>query len=264
MTAPRERAVSFGSAGRLKGILTLPSDSDPVRVLALVNAGFVPKYGPFRVYTQIARRLASQGVGVLRFDLGGLGDSVPSAVGLLSERTLTDLGAAADLLASEFRATDVVFGGICSAAEDSLRFAEVDARVARVILVDPFAYRTAGFGWRHTRHRLWRRALRSVGAWRPGPRFAESVIDYRYMEREESSRILAKLIARRTLLHFIYTGGRRETFNHPGQLAKMFPALDLRGAVTLDHLPDLDHTQYLRAEREVLVDTFVNRLAARR
>jgi hypothetical protein len=262
MRSAGERAVSFGRSGRLKGILTLPAGATPSRVLALVNAGFVPKYGPYRIYTQVARRLASRGLAVLRFDLGGLGDSVPSAAGVLRERTLTDLRAAADLLTDEFPGAELTFGGICSAAEDSLRFAETDTRVSRLILIDPFAYRTRGFAWRHQRHRLWRRTLRSLGLWWPGPRIASSIIDYRYMERAESGRILATLIARGARLHFVYTGGRRETFNHPAQLGRMFPHLDLGVVATLDYLPDLDHTQFLQGERDILIATCERRLAS--
>ncbi len=57
-------------------------DRDPARgpprraaLCVLVNAGMVAKSGPWRLYVEVARRLAHAGVATLRFDLGGIGDS---------------------------------------------------------------------------------------------------------------------------------------------------------------------------------------------
>jgi dienelactone hydrolase len=261
MTATREEAIELGQGGRLKGILTLPVSGEIARAMVLVNAGFVPKYGPYRIYVQIARRVAARGCAVLRLDLGGLGDSVPSSAGVLRQRTLTDLAAATDAIASRFPRAELAFGGICSGAEDSFRHAEVDPRVSRLLLVDPFAYRTPGWGWRHLRHRLWRRTLRALGVWDPPARTGDSIIDYQYMDRDESSRILARLMARGAKVHFIYTAGRREVFNHPAQLRKMFPRLDISTGTTVDHLPEIEHTQFLQRERDALIEAFERRLA---
>lgn len=262
MGMTRERVAAFGAAGRLKGIVTEPASGEVRRLLILPNAGFVPKYGPHRVYVQLARRLAAHGYAVLRFDLGGLGESLPTATGLLRARTLTDLAAAADFLGRAYGAIELASGGICSAAEDSLRFAEVDPRVRRLYLVDPFAYRTAGWGWRHARHRLWRRSLRTLRLWRPGAHGSDGIIDYRYMERGEAERILGRLCERAARVHFIYTGGRREVFNHASQLWRMFPGLPLRRIATVDHLPQIEHTQFVQRERDLLIDASVRRLIA--
>lgn len=259
----RESTLQFGDHGRLQGILTEPANAPAHACLALVNAGFVPRFGPNRVYTQLARRLASEGITTLRFDLGGLGDSLPARAGLLRERTQVDIGLAIDALSARFPGTELMLGGLCSGAEDSFRYAAIDERVTRVVLVDPFAYRTRGWAWRHLLFRLQRRALRAMGRWTAASSAgAMDIIDYQYMPRNESEGILRIMLARRARLHFIYTAGRRETFNHPAQLQRMFPTLDLGPRTTVDFLQRIEHTQLLQEDREVLIGAIVRRLTA--
>lgn len=259
----RETAVQFGAGARLIGILTEPAGGPPRACFGLVTVAFNPKYGPFRVYAEWARHLATQGIATLRFDLGGIGESLPLREGSLKERTALEVGEATDLLSTRFPRVPILLGGICSGAEDSLRYAEHDPRVAGVVLVDPFAYRTGGWGWRHQLYRLRRRMIRAVGLWKPGSIMGEqSIVAYQVMPHDESRRVLSALIARRTRLHFIYTSGRRETFNHRGQLAKMFPDLALKGLATVDFLPQIEHTQVLREDRDLLIETIARRLSA--
>ncbi|HEU4412486.1 MAG TPA: hypothetical protein VFS43_45005 [Polyangiaceae bacterium] len=271
----RESPCQFGQYRQLVGIVTEPSAPPPPRRLAcvLVNAGLVPKFGPFRLYARLARRLAEDGVLTLRFDLGGIGDSRQEYPGQpLHERTAIELGAAVDYVAGRYAPDGVVLGGLCSGAEDSFRYAEGDARVAGVVLIDPFSYRTEGWAWRHLRYRLARRSLRALGLYEPLPPHAASgpdgaakgkpLVNYKYMERDESGRILKTLLARRARVHFVYTGGMLEHFNHPGQLAAMFPGVDFGGLVTLDHFPRTDHTQALEEDRRALVEAISRRVAA--
>ena len=71
-----ERAVRIG-AGNLFGIITEPQDAERARMPAVlfVNAGLLPHSGPARLWVEMARSWAAQGVRALRVDLGGLGDS---------------------------------------------------------------------------------------------------------------------------------------------------------------------------------------------
>jgi pimeloyl-ACP methyl ester carboxylesterase len=259
----RETAIQFGAGARLVGILTEPPSGTLRACFGLVTVAFNPKFGPFRIYAEWARHLATQGIATLRFDLGGLGESVPLREGNLRNRTRLEVGLAADVLSSRFPGLPISLGGICSGAEDSLRYAEEDPRVRGVVLVDPFAYRTAGWAWRHSLFRLRRRMLRAIGLWKPGSILGEeSIVAYQVMEREESHRILTTLLARQTRLHFIYTSGRRETFNHRSQFQKMFPDLPPSGHLTVDWLPTIEHSQVLREDRELLIETVATRMSA--
>ena len=74
----RERAVRFGPDDRLFGILAGPAgDSSMAPAIVLFNTGGGHLVGPHRLYVSLAREWAAAGHLVLRFDLGGLGDSLP-------------------------------------------------------------------------------------------------------------------------------------------------------------------------------------------
>jgi dienelactone hydrolase len=263
----KESCCRFGPNGRLAGIITEPEDDRRNGGLVLISAGLVPKAGPFRLYAELARHLATAGLSTLRFDLGGIGDSLrANGSQSLRERTQREVRAAVDHF-NERKPGAIVIGGLCSGAEDAFRFAETDPRVTGVVMIDPFAYRTAGWWWRHTMHRASRRVARALGLYRPIRRSAkragadQPLVSYQYMAKDESSRILTTLVRRGVRVHFVYTGGADETFNHRAQLRTMFDGMDFRGCVTLDHLPHVDHTQVLAEDRGELVEAIARRLS---
>jgi pimeloyl-ACP methyl ester carboxylesterase len=258
----RESACQFGPHRQLAGILTEPGGAMRRATVVLVSAGVTPKFGPFRLYAQLARRLAQDGFRTLRFDLGGIGDSGHEYEGVaLEQRTKLQIGAALDHLSQRFELDGVVLGGLCSGAEDSFRHAEHDVRVTGVIMIDPFAYKTPGFSWRHFRQRAARGLLRAAGLYRPTVRRGgRALVEYQRMELAESSRIMQVLLERKVRLHFIYTAGMAKAFNHEAQLPAMFPGIDFADRVSLDHFPELDHTQPLEADRRLLIDAIARRL----
>ena len=258
----KESCCQFGPSGSLAGILTEPDPPARGVPVVLVSAGITPKFGPFRLHTELARRLARDGLRTLRFDLGAIGDSA-NAWGdqPLAQRTQLQIAAALDYLDQNFQAKAAVLLGLCSGAEDSFRHAEQDRRVTRVIMIDPFAYRTSGFGWRHFRDRARRRCFRALGIFRPlAADGAQSLVNYQYLPRVESTRILQRLLQRKVRLDFVYTGGMSRSFNHRGQLQDMFPGVDFNGLVKVEHFPKLDHTQLLQADRRTLIEAVARRL----
>jgi hypothetical protein len=265
-----ETCCQFGPTLQLAGIVTEPS-SGAARSLTcvLVNAGLVPKFGPYRLYAQLARRLAQSAIRTLRFDLGDVGDSRPAHSGrTLEDRTRLEIAAAVDF-SSTFDGRDasegVVLGGLCSGAEDSFRYAEHDPRVTALLLIDAFSYRTKGWRWRHRLHRTTRRSMRWLGMYEPinyGSARELPRLEYKQMEHGESSRILKILIARGVHIHFIYTGGVRETFNHAGQLQAMFKGVDFKDLVSLDYFPRIEHLQALQEERDSLIEAIGHRFEA--
>lgn len=260
----RELACQFGPSASLAGILTEPEGAAPKRALVLVSAGLTPKFGPFRLYAELARQLADKGFRVLRFDLGGIGDSAPAEDGhTLDERTSRQIAAALDFLSERGELEQVTLAGLCSGADDSFRHAAQDSRVTELVLIDPFAYRTAGFAWRHWSFRARRRLLRACGLWHPAPPSGgPALVSYEHVPQPEARELMARLLARRVVVHFVYTAGMREHFNHRGQLRAMFRGLELGKNVTVDYLPKLDHTQLLEADRRSMIGAIVSRLAA--
>jgi pimeloyl-ACP methyl ester carboxylesterase len=258
----KELACQFGPRASLAGILTEPEGEAPQQALVLVSAGLTPKFGPFRLYAELARRLAASGFRVLRFDLGGIGDSAPTEDGHgLDERTSQQIAAALDFLGELGAYERITLAGLCSGADDSFRHAAQDSRVTELVLIDPFAYRTAGFAWRHWSFRARRRLMRGFQLWHPPERRSGSaLVDYEHVPEPEARELMGRLVARRVAVHFVYTAGMREHFNHRGQLRAMFRGLELGRSVTLDYLPKLDHTQLLEADRRSLIATIAARL----
>jgi len=260
----KESCCQLGPRGQLAGILTEPAVTPRPQIVVLINAGVTPKAGPFRLYVELARRLALEGFCTLRFDLGAIGDSGQEYEHLpLRQRTRKQIAAAVDYLAARFPSASFILSGLCSGAEDSFRYAEDDERVTRVVMIDPFAYRTGGFWWRHLAFRAKRRVLRASGILQPLSRSQQpALVSYEYMRLAESRRVLRALLERRARVDFIYTGGMRERFNHAGQLKAMFRDVSFDGLVALRHLPQLDHTQLFEVDRRLLIETIARQLAS--
>jgi len=261
----RERSCRFGEHGRLAGIITEPVRS-PRAAVVMVTAGLTPKFGPFRLYAQLARRLAGDGLLVLRFDLGGIGDSVPASTALpLKKRTEMEIRAAIDHLSGHGVAGGLVLGGLCSGAEDAFRYAAIDPRVTGLFLIDPFAFPTFGWIWRDYLIRGVRRGLALAGllpTYRAGDDDESSLIHYEYMRYDECSRIMRALVARNVGMHFVYTGGMRKTFNHKRQFSAMFRDIDFQDPPTVDYFPQLRHTQVLQADRELVIESIARGLSS--
>jgi alpha/beta superfamily hydrolase len=66
----------FGASERLFGILARPVAESRLPVVVMFNAGSNHHIGGFRLYVDLARKLASQGSPNFRVDIGGIGDSV--------------------------------------------------------------------------------------------------------------------------------------------------------------------------------------------
>jgi pimeloyl-ACP methyl ester carboxylesterase len=257
-----ERCCQLGAHRQLAGVITMP-DQPARRGLVLVSAGLVPKFGPYRLYAQLARRLARDGIATLRLDLSGVGDSWHEHAHLpLAERTALEMRAAVDELATSCGVDSIIVGGLCSGAEDALRYAELDPRVVRAVLIEPFAYKTAGWQMRHLAYRVRRRVLRALDIFEPipvAPRHGR-IVRYEYMPLAESSRILRALLAREARVHIIYTGNQHDRLDQ-ARVAKMFPELDLSQLVTVDYFPHIDHTQLLDADRQLVIESIARSVA---
>ncbi|NOX69217.1 MAG: hypothetical protein GXP15_08530 [Gammaproteobacteria bacterium] len=272
----RELACEFGVDGRLKGVLSIPTTNRrPGLAVVLVSAGFTSKVGPYRLYTELARTVAEMGLVTLRFDLGGIGDSqILKPDQSLKIRTEADIREALNYLRDDHNIGEILIGGLCSGAEDAFRFAEEDTRVVGVVLIDPHAYRTKWWWVRNLFSRycfnrvLYKvlRMLRVINIPKDDSGntdlegFEGDLINYHYMAKEESTRILQVLIQRNVALHYIYTGGRTEQFNHTGQFKRMFDGVDLRSGLVLDYLPHIGHVQVFEKDRAELISTIAGRI----
>jgi len=122
------------------GILSVPTSSEQETtgiVLLSGTFGGTTTIGRNRMWVKMARRLAGQGLPVLRFDYAGLGDSVGEMVCYeLETPAVPELNAAFDLLASR-GATEFIVVGTCYGSRTALVGSAGDPRVKGVFLLVP-------------------------------------------------------------------------------------------------------------------------------
>ena len=141
----RERAVEFGAAQSLRGIVTMGVSTREANGVFLiqVNAGVIHRVGPNRLTVKLARELAPDFLPSLRFDFSGLGDS-PTRTDTTSidDAIALDMNEALGFLGEAYGAERFVTMGLCSGGREAFRAAYRDPRVRGAILIDPYAYQT--------------------------------------------------------------------------------------------------------------------------
>jgi exosortase A-associated hydrolase 1 len=134
-----ERALAFACRGAwLYGILSLPQAPAGARRGVLIVVGG-PQYraGSHRQFTLLARDLANAGIPAMRFDYRGMGDSEGELQTF--ENVDDDLRAAIDRFFAEVPGmTEVVLWGLCDGASAAALYAPQDARVAGLVLLNPW------------------------------------------------------------------------------------------------------------------------------
>ncbi|MCC7053624.1 MAG: alpha/beta fold hydrolase [Gemmatimonadaceae bacterium] len=263
-----ERAVAFGPRNGLIGVLTEPQvpAAGVRRAVIMSNIGMHHRVGPFRLYVELARRLAASGLHVLRFDLSGMGDSLlRTDVVTTAERAAADLADAMDWLQRECGVGEFLLVGLCSGVDSTHAAAARDERVVGAVFIDGYSYPTPGYRIRH----LTRRPLQA-GRWvRFGQRLLRgerrtarasdnaTVFARETPDRPQFARDVGAMTARGARLLFIYTGGVYHRFNSPRQVHEM-----LAGAVRLDRIEvdlmrDADHVFSRTEQRRALYDRVV-------
>jgi alpha-beta hydrolase superfamily lysophospholipase len=228
--ALRERPVVFdGPDGRLCGVLTEPLGMRRELTALLLNAGPQRRTGPNRMWVEIARRWAAQGVSTLRLDLAGIGDSDGDAAALArvtefyKEGYVEQARAALESLAERGLPERFVVLGLCAGCYWAANAALADERVTAVIMLNP---RTLVFDeWRHalrrTRH-LRERMLRP-STWR-------KILsgDIRLAKHLETGRtLIGRAASTPRRAHKLVTSEQQGTASEP--LEGLFDALRDRG-----------------------------------
>jgi len=136
----REKAVLFGKFNTLIGVVAEPGFPTQVDRPAVIlsNAGLIHRIGPNRIYVKLARSLAANGHIVLRFDLSGVGDSLPRPDHMPIEQfTIDDTLQAMEFLAETYGSQRFILMGHCAGAYHSFRTAAQDQRVTGVVMMNP-------------------------------------------------------------------------------------------------------------------------------
>lgn len=136
----REEAAQFGPDNRLVGIYCARAAGERrSRAVIFLNSGGVYHIGWARMFVDMARHLAANGVASLRMDLSGVGDSLsphgPDRAPLFDRSLTRDVEAAIDWLYSR-GIRDVSLFGACSGAYQAFHAAVRDKRVTKIALVN--------------------------------------------------------------------------------------------------------------------------------
>jgi len=159
-----ERALAFACGGdTLYGVLSLPAGACSRGVLIVVGG---PQYraGSHRQFTLLARHLAQEGIGAMRFDYRGMGDSEGEARSF--EAVDADLRAALDAFCDAVPGMrDVAMWGLCDGASAIAMYAASDARIKGLALLNPWVRTEEGIA-RTTLKHYYRARLLEPAFWR--------------------------------------------------------------------------------------------------
>lgn len=141
-----ERPVRFAEGDRLFGMLVSPQDeaAKEAPAIILMNTGVEVHVGPHRSFVPLGREWAARGHLVLRFDLGGIGDSppLPGAAANVSypRHMLDDLREAVAFVRHEAPRRPVIVAGLCSGAWSAFQAALQGVDVDAVVAINPPLY----------------------------------------------------------------------------------------------------------------------------
>ncbi len=155
-----ERALAFDCCGeRLVGVVSEPAVAGKLGVVVIVGG---PQYraGSHRQFVLFARRLAADGVAVLRFDYRGMGDATGSSQQF--DATGPDIAAAIGAFQASCPTVEtIVLWGLCDAASGALLYWEdtFDARVGGIVLLNPWVRSDATMAKTYLKHYYGQRLL---------------------------------------------------------------------------------------------------------
>lgn len=285
-----ETPCRFGPGTALLGIHTPPQAGCAPSGLGVVlfNAGVIPRHGPHRVNVKLARALAAEGHAVLRCDLSGLGDSPhvaapaapgaqggQSAQGDFRDQAVRDLRAAMDELCARPGVQRIVLVGFCSGAVNAYWASLADARVAGLLMLDGFWYRSRwttpvrdlkralNVSWATRFAAVGRRLSALWGAGQqpevPGqgaaaaPGLFDVAPDQANPPIAEFSRHMGELAARGTRVFLLYTGSVLDYVSYAGQFRHVFGAQPWFPQVRCDFRADIDHTLLTLASQQTFI-----------
>jgi alpha-beta hydrolase superfamily lysophospholipase len=170
-----ERIVRFGEGDRLFGVLGVPAKPQPdAPSIIFFNTAVEHHIGPHRMYVPLGREFIAAGHVVLRFDLGGIGDSQPPPGADLNvsypSHMLDDAKAAIAFVKKAAPGRPVIAVGLCSGAWMAYRAAAEHLPVAAIAAINPPLYlleRDRGASWlaQRAEARRYGQSMRVPGKW---------------------------------------------------------------------------------------------------
>ncbi len=260
-----ERIVRFGKNQGLSGVFCEPAGGrDPNDKTAVLfwNVGINHHVGPYRLFVDLARRLADADFCSLRFDVSGLGDSEHTKNDSRpeDERAVDDVREAMDFLRRTRGFERFVLLGFCSSVDSAHALAVEDPSVVGVIYMEGHHFKTFGHYVRYPLRFLdlnrWARLalLRYERHFSPrrggaAPELEqEAVFLPKYPTREGLGSDFERMIDRGARLFFLYVAGD-STYSYRRQLFDALRGRDLANRVELEFWRDADHVFFLPPQR---------------
>lgn len=272
-----EKILRFGATRNLTGVLSLPEIQTPgLPGVVFLNSGILHHVGPSRLYTRLARRLATDGHVTFRFDFSGIGDSESRSDTLsFSDSAPQEAREAMDLLEQKFGISEWVLIGLCSGADMAYKVALQDPRVVAMVQLDSYAYRTRGYYLKrygpklldpraYVQSFLGRRRNAELARQRAESEESYTPPEYRriFPPREQVEEGLAQLVDRGVHMLNIFSDQQREHINHAAQYPRAFPSIDFGDLLTVEYVNHASHTFTDLGDQEA-VERFVGDWAAR-
>lgn len=120
--------------GKMFVIEHMPDGELPKNWVISLNSGLQSRSGSRRLYVHLARRLAAEGLGVLRVDLPGVGDSDgPAPPTHFDMHNPDDVEIAIEFIKNNYAPESIVLHGLCAGARVALKTAARNADVKGVL-----------------------------------------------------------------------------------------------------------------------------------
>ena len=263
-------------------------EAEPDLCVIILNSGMTHRVGPHRLGVRLARRLVEQGVPAARFDLSSIGNTDVRKDGQsIKIQWLSQCREVMQLLEEDWGYRRFVLIGLCVGGQASFGFAARDARVIGAILINTREYeldhswekyatleRDARFYWRSAAFRgySWKRLLTGKSSFRKiGMALAFQVRElFRPSKTLDDAQdwftgMMSKILDRGSCLLFLFSRG------DPGwdQLRLLLGRKALEGystaqvesQVTIEVIPDADHTFTMRHSQEEVLGRIVDWMA---
>lgn len=261
----------FGDQQNLVGWYSAPAarlKSDVAVVM--LTPGMLSHVGPMRLHVQLARGLERMGMASFRFDLSGIGESLPSgASGCSLERAATEICQALDWLETQYGWQKFALFGLCSGADDALAASLREERIVGLSLMDGCGFRTNRFYLNHFSQKYLPKLL-SFQKWQEllANRFGGGSRAYRTMpmgqdvrefaDRETCQKQIQTLLSRGTRMQWIYTGGSIDYYSYVNQFFEMFPLVRPNPLLSIQHYPNVDHLATMQRDREQIQNAILD------
>lgn len=261
----------FGDQNNLVGWYNAAAERHKSDVaVVMLTPGMLSHAGPMRLHVQLARGLERMGMASFRFDLSGIGESLPSgASGCSLERASTEIRQALDWLETQYGWKKFALFGLCSGADDALAASLHEERVVGLSLMDGCGFRTNRFYLNHFSQKYVPKLL-SFKKWQEllTNQFGEGSRAYRTMpmgqdvrefaDRETCQKQVQALLGRGTRLQWIYTGGSIDYYSYANQFFEMFPMVRPNPLLSVHHYPRIDHLATMQQDREQIQNVILD------